>query len=265
MKIFKQTSSTGPIATFTHNNIDASKEYYLNIEEFNGFCSDYILSSWSQGFAFSNDSEPNNSIIDAIDIDLLKLYSGQLNFSITPQDEEDFYKFVLNESDDVEFILNASEGLVNTAVLTVYDSNNNQIYQLSHNGVNTSSKPSKTFTKNTLNLTAGSYFVAITGSDQTGSYEFKITPKITLSTKDNNLSNLVKIHPNPANDKIFITSEEILNNTKYAIYDLTGKLIKSKIDLNNTKEINISNLESGIYFIQIKTIDKVVNKRFVKK
>ncbi|MBL7890709.1 MAG: T9SS type A sorting domain-containing protein, partial [Bacteroidia bacterium] len=70
-------------------------------------------------------------------------------------------------------------------------------------------------------------------------------------THDSNISNFT-LYPNPALDQISITSQDISTIQKISVYDLTGRLVK---DVNNihSKEtaINISDLESGIYFLTV--------------
>ncbi len=66
----------------------------------------------------------------------------------------------------------------------------------------------------------------------------------TAGINSSNHSN-IKIYPNPASDKITINTNEPV--TKVKIYSCTGNLvIESKL-----KEVNISSLNAGIYFIVI--------------
>jgi hypothetical protein len=63
------------------------------------------------------------------------------------------------------------------------------------------------------------------------------------------------VYPNPANDKIIISSEDIVIG-EVKIYDIVGKLIK--IDLINdiNAEVDVTDLKSGLYFLEL------VNQRF---
>ena len=58
--------------------------------------------------------------------------------------------------------------------------------------------------------------------------------------------------PNPANDFIKIEMD-FMNNTEYKIYSTVGKLISSGLMHTNDHMINISNLSSGIYILQIES------------
>lgn len=68
----------------------------------------------------------------------------------------------------------------------------------------------------------------------------------------------LKMYPNPAIDRIFI-EQDIFSGDKatVSVYDLTGKLRYSETVRNSNKiEINIQNLSNGIYFVNMRTIDK---------
>lgn len=71
----------------------------------------------------------------------------------------------------------------------------------------------------------------------------------------------VSLHPNPANEHITVEGEKIQSIT---IYDISGKAIRS-LDFNDTfQDINISDLNSGMYFINITTQDGGLMKKVVK-
>ncbi|OIQ23066.1 T9SS type A sorting domain-containing protein [Lacinutrix sp. MedPE-SW] len=76
------------------------------------------------------------------------------------------------------------------------------------------------------------------------------------------------LYPNPAKDEVIIKSNIALRgNTSVTIIDVQGKIVNSKILNVNSLEtqLNISNLESGLYFIKLKngkteTIKKLIVK-----
>ena len=71
------------------------------------------------------------------------------------------------------------------------------------------------------------------------------------------------IYPNPVSDKLYIeTQTQILTQT-IEIYDAFGR---QQLIANGQQPtaIDVSNLNSGVYFIKIKTNEGVITKRFVK-
>lgn len=87
----------------------------------------------------------------------------------------------------------------------------------------------------------------------------------TLATTELNNSSLI-VYPNPANDKLFITTD-LSKISSYTITDLNGKIILhgQKDDLSN--EINISKLENGIYLLTLELTNNylAVEKFVVQK
>lgn len=89
--------------------------------------------------------------------------------------------------------------------------------------------------------------------------------KITnaLSIPNFQLENQVSLYPNPASTFINIELEDITAN-RYSILDINGKILQSEKILDNKTTINISNLDSGIYFMHITTDKGKVSKKVVK-
>lgn len=70
-----------------------------------------------------------------------------------------------------------------------------------------------------------------------------------LNTSEFN-RNSISIFPNPSNGIITINSENTLNLT---ITDITGKVVFSKNNVTNNENINLSNLQTGIYLAKMVT------------
>ncbi|MCB0463587.1 MAG: T9SS type A sorting domain-containing protein [Flavobacteriaceae bacterium] len=251
-----QDSNSGPISSLVYNNIEDAENYYLRISS--NTCISYDLYGWSQGFTAENDLEPNNSIGEAIAVNFDQDYYGRLSYYNSSNDSEDYYSFTLSEADDIEFELNAYEGLFNNALLTVYDtSNSNQVFQLSHDGTN------PTNTTGVINLNGGSYYLTLSGFNQTGSYNFKVTPQNTLGVNEISFSKSITIYPVPAKDKISIVSNQDFGNITGEVLDVLGKLLQSFDMQTKEKHIDISTFQSGIYFLKLETANSSTLKRFV--
>ena len=68
---------------------------------------------------------------------------------------------------------------------------------------------------------------------------------------DDNLAPPIKVFPNPAHDKVFIEAEGMLG---VRLFDMLGQcLIKKESDNSGMMEINLYNLDSAIYTIEILT------------
>ncbi|MCX6295122.1 MAG: T9SS type A sorting domain-containing protein [Bacteroidetes bacterium] len=79
------------------------------------------------------------------------------------------------------------------------------------------------------------------------------------------LANSISVFPNPAVDKLII---ETSNNEKVSavkVYDVLGKLlIDKKLDGTERLELNVADLEKGIYFMEITTATGKAIKKFNK-
>ncbi len=92
---------------------------------------------------------------------------------------------------------------------------------------------------------------------------WKLSNGLTLKITNPDTYNDFIIYPNPAGDKIQIESK--LNDLVQLIrfFDSTGRLIESSVYKN---QIDVSNLSSGLYFIEaITKSGKVLDGRFIKQ
>ncbi len=74
----------------------------------------------------------------------------------------------------------------------------------------------------------------------------KIVNPDFLSVSENKKLVNFDVFPNPTNDVLTIISN---SKTNFTLYDLTGKALKY-IEVNQTKEISISDLDAGIYILK---------------
>jgi hypothetical protein len=88
----------------------------------------------------------------------------------------------------------------------------------------------------------------------------------TLSLGDEATKNSFRAYPNPVTNTLNLDLDKYDNNLSVNIYNTLGSLILSKSNLTSTSnKINVSSLDQGIYFAEIKDKDnKSVVKRFVK-
>ena len=83
----------------------------------------------------------------------------------------------------------------------------------------------------------------------------------TLDEKNNNV--LINVYPNPANSILHIKSNFELNPSTIRITTIKGKTVVSKNSDFSSNTIDVSTLSPGIYFIQIKTDNNIITKKFV--
>ncbi|WP_298239014.1 T9SS type A sorting domain-containing protein [uncultured Algibacter sp.] len=87
--------------------------------------------------------------------------------------------------------------------------------------------------------------------------EIQVFESAPLSVGDNKLSNF-SVYPNPANGD-YVTIKSLVPITSATVYNVVGKKVSTS--LNNNK-VNISNLQSGMYFMRINDAQTV---KIIKK
>ena len=75
-------------------------------------------------------------------------------------------------------------------------------------------------------------------------------------------ANRFEIYPNPANEVLFVNTTENINEIN--IYNIVGVRVYNETNFT-TNNIDLSNFNSGVYFIRINTEKGEVVKRFVKQ
>jgi hypothetical protein len=111
---------------------------------------------------------------------------------------------------------------------------------------------------------AGNFIISLTVTNSTGnscSSVVNVTVSNNTSISSENNSKL-KIYPNPNNGSFKIDLSN-LNNEEIRIYDQMGRMIKSfKVDDKKylNKEINVMNINAGVYYIKTKNNNLINNK-----
>lgn len=85
---------------------------------------------------------------------------------------------------------------------------------------------------------------------------------IDLSSEDTQISDML-LKPNPVSDILTIESDDFDNNSIVSIHNVIGEQIDILFD-KSRRSINVSTLDSGIYFIRIHNGNQQKSKRFVK-
>lgn len=78
---------------------------------------------------------------------------------------------------------------------------------------------------------------------------------------DENEMETISVYPNPAQDFIIVGTNQALSTQHIEVYNCLGQKVLSSTE----NEINVSALESGVYFVRVTAEGKTVTKRFVKQ
>lgn len=95
---------------------------------------------------------------------------------------------------------------------------------------------------------------------------YAIFKNYPLSTSDFQ-KNKFQLYPNPAKDKLFLSTTNLTENLKVKIFNIAGKILSNQtLELENQTSIDVSNLSSGMYFLNIKDENgNTAVKKFIKE
>jgi hypothetical protein len=92
-----------------------------------------------------------------------------------------------------------------------------------------------------------------------------VTVDVTsLATPNFDISNSIKLFPNPATNVITIETNN-LSNVVVEVYDLNGRLIINQNISQASNEVKLLQLESGVYLFKIKSKEGEMVKKVIKK
>ena len=73
-------------------------------------------------------------------------------------------------------------------------------------------------------------------------------------------TNTVKVYPNPVNDRLFISTTAQIKSLM--IYNINGQMVKQSKVASNA--VDVSQLPTGLYMIQIQTENNTITQKFIK-
>ena len=83
---------------------------------------------------------------------------------------------------------------------------------------------------------------------------------LAVGLEEANQNGTLRLYPNPASNQLRIETEERLRSI--LVSDINGKAIE--VNINNNL-VDVSNLSSGLYFIQVQTEKGILREKFIKE
>jgi hypothetical protein len=87
----------------------------------------------------------------------------------------------------------------------------------------------------------------------------------TLGTPDFDFARYFSVYPNPAITILNIATKEFINTQSMQVYNTLGQLVLAIPNAEKVSNVDVSNLKTGNYFIQIKTDKGSSSSKFVKE
>ena len=198
--------------------------------------------------------EPNFKELAYV-INTNKNYIGYTTIQNPTGADNDYFRFTV--ADNVNAVVNVSSIVTSSMNGTILNAAGVAVGASQNNSGNTLS-----FTRV---LTPGDYFLKLTSTNPTNTnyqtpYQFNITT--TLGVDDTDLESFV-FYPNPVKDILHLDN---LSITKASIYSILGQLIETKtFDNTSSNILDVSNLESGIYLIELENDSQQKTIKIIKE
>jgi hypothetical protein len=256
-RIYEQNTVPGPINSTNSNSIlfneDVKPNTYYIIQVANNcssgdvggsFQSNYLTDDdWCSGRLFTDIGGLNGN------------YPNNHNFLKTfyPEDSADKISFTVNDFD-------LEDG---ADFMTIYDgeSINSPIFLEGENLTGNNLTTTYFEASNTTGAITVSFTSNFANANNSG-WEILVSCE-TLSTLEFSEDDIA-IYPNPFNDKLFITSN--VDFDKVLIYDINGKQVyKKNIKSLSENYLNLNQLNTGIYFLELINKDSSYIKRIIKR
>jgi hypothetical protein len=215
--------------------------------------------------------EPNNSIAQSYNLPITfsgnKAIKNTVGSNCHITSDNDFYKIVLPSGYNYTITPRLHDS---------YNSGNGNTYTLdalfsySTDGSTWSDAFDDVMTGN-IELNGGGtvYFqVAPYFAGQTGTYllDMSLTRTSTIGISENQISDNVKVCPNPAKNFVLIDFNEFNDKiNQLNLLNVQGQNVFTSNTINQTKlfTVPLTNLSDGIYFLQIQTDKGILNKKII--
>uniref|UniRef100_UPI0025C4283D T9SS type A sorting domain-containing protein n=1 Tax=Lacinutrix sp. TaxID=1937692 RepID=UPI0025C4283D len=100
------------------------------------------------------------------------------------------------------------------------------------------------------------------GNDDIGDVTFCLSTPNTLSTSSFETNSIFNYYPNPVKNTLSLNAKEAITNV--LIFNILGREVV-KINTNTvSKNVDMSSLKSGIYFVQVTIGETVETVRIIK-
>ncbi|NRD20006.1 T9SS type A sorting domain-containing protein [Winogradskyella eckloniae] len=121
------------------------------------------------------------------------------------------------------------------------------------------------FGSGSYSLTDENGIVIVSGGDFTTEESITFYATDALSITDVDFSNAIKVYPNPIKDIINIDVTNLNAKVDYSIINTLGQeLVKGKLNSSLLNQIDMSQYQSGVYFVKISTNSNAIIKKLIK-
>ncbi|MBP6239150.1 MAG: T9SS type A sorting domain-containing protein [Saprospiraceae bacterium] len=189
----------------------------------------------------------------------LILCNDSILASIIPSNDLDFFKCEITQPG----VLSVTVSDVPSNIGMRYRFYNSDRQQLVSNEYSNG----KSFTELHQIDTPGIYFIRLTDNDaNSAQYKLKISCPSVVSVDDEILKGMLRIYPNPTNEKVNIeVDNDVLGSVNFKLFNAIGQKISGGILHKGINSLNLSQNVKGMYYLQIINEGKIATMKIVKE
>ncbi len=214
---------------------------------------------------------------------------GEIQMNSTVSDKNSTSSFMINETPSAEGVLtytNDSQGPstdvfysfyigepmeVTISTMNEYTSYDSYIYLYENEcsqliTSNDDIEPGVLQSEIIQNLASGTYIIQVEGYDTSnGVFELNVsTSQSTLGLNSQDVSEFVKLFPNPAKDQVTLDFGNEFESANVQMIDLAGKIVFEKSGIVNQRfHFDLGEYQSGVYSIRVFSDSKVALKKLI--
>ncbi|WP_432409953.1 T9SS type A sorting domain-containing protein [Rasiella sp. SM2506] len=117
-----------------------------------------------------------------------------------------------------------------------------------------------------LDISADGSTIVGSGKDSnnnTVGFVLKLAPTVLGVGEVSQVDSKISFYPNPVKDVLNIASTSLMK--KAVVYSITGQVVLQKELSNTNNTLTLSGLNSGIYIVQVETVDNIQSFKFIKE
>jgi hypothetical protein len=254
---------SGTSSTATENvtlNNQAAATYYIRIYGYNGANSQTcytirVTTTTVTGCASSYDVSTNGTAGGAAQVP----FNTDIKGLISPSGDNDYYKFVITTGGTATITLTT---LPADYDIRLYNSTGTTQLAISQNGGTSSETITRTYT-------AGTYYVRVYGYNNANNASNCYTLKVQLGTASREdeliVDNSLHIYPNPVSSVLQVRIQKEQGRSDLRIFDMNGRMVLEKSNVQPVTAIDVSVLPSGVYMIKVNSKEKQSTLKFIKE
>ena len=93
--------------------------------------------------------------------------------------------------------------------------------------------------------------------------DFELIDTATAVGLNENFLTALRVYPNPSKGNFNIDLGSTVENAQIAVMDINGRIVYENVITTSTTQVDLSNVEKGVYFLQITVNGERTNRKLI--